>query len=152
MLSAGIEKHAEFHTVLGMLAARSGELLNYSAIANNAGVRSVTIKEWVALLERTRLIFLLRPCESNLNKRLIKAPKLYFLDTGLAVRLQGWTDVKPLMSSPQAGYLFETLVFAEIVKFIDNYAKQWRVFFWRTKDGEEINFVIQTDQGIAVAG
>jgi predicted AAA+ superfamily ATPase len=107
-------------------------------------VGSVTVKEWVNLLERADLIYLLKPYFNNLNSRLIKTPKLYFLDTGLAVRLQGWSDPTPLLVSPQAGALFETLVLAEIVKFMHNYGKVWELFFWCTKEGEEVDFIIKT--------
>lgn len=146
VMSAGIQKLSAFHTVLGLLAARTGQLLDYSNIANDSGISSVTVKEWIGLLERADLVHCLKPYFSNLNTRLIKSPKLYFLDTGLATRLQGWTDSVPLMSSLQIGPLFETLVFAEIIKFIRNYQKDWSLFFWRTKEGEEIDFILQTDR------
>lgn len=147
VLSAGIQKIAEFQTVLRLLAARTGQLTDYSAIANDSGIRSVTVKEWSGLLEQASLIYFLKPYHSNLNKRLIKSSKLYFLDTGLASRLQGWANQEPLSISPQAGALFETLVLAEIVKFISNYQKNWNLFFWRTKEGEEVDFIIQTANG-----
>lgn len=147
VLSAGIQKLSEFHTVLGLLAARTANLIDYSGIANDSGLSSPTIKEWVGLLERADLIYSLKPYFSNLNKRLIKTPKIYFLDTGLAARLQGWSDVLPVLSSPQLGGLFETLVFAEIVKFIRNHRKDWQLFFWRTKEGEEVDFVLKTEKG-----
>jgi predicted AAA+ superfamily ATPase len=134
-----------------MLAARTAEFLNYSAFANHSGVKSVTVKEWVSLLERSQIVSLLPAFSSNLNKRLIKSPKLHFLDTGLAVRLQGWTEAVPFSISPQAGHLFETLVFAEIMKFISNFGKDWRVSVWRTKEGEEVDFVIETDKGQLLA-
>ncbi len=146
VLSAGIQKITQFHTVLSMLAARTGQLLDFSDIARDSGVSSVTVKEWASLLERADLIYLLRPYFTNLNKRLIKTPKLYFLDTGLAARLQGWQDATPLMTSPQIGALFETLVLAEIVKFIRNYNKDWQLFFWRTKEGEELDFILKTSE------
>lgn len=146
LMSAGIQKVSEFHTVLGLLAARTGQLLDFSDIARDSGVSSVTVKEWVSLLERADLIYLLKPYFNNLNKRLIKSPKLYFLDSGLAVRLQGWQDPMPLFNSPQIGALFETLVFAEIMKFIRNYRKDWQIFFWRTKEREEIDFILQTSK------
>lgn len=146
LMSAGIQKTAEFHTILGLLAARTAQLCNYSDLAKDSGISSVTVKEWVGLLERADLIYLLKPYFSNLNKRLVKTPKLYFLDTGLAVRLQGWQDAMPLLSSPQIGGLFESLVLAEMVKFIRNYRKDWQLFFWRTKEGEEIDFVLQTGE------
>lgn len=85
-----------------------------------------------------------RTTEAGIVPRLIKTPKLYFLDTGLAARVQGWRDSAPLFTSPQISALFETLVLAEIVKFIRNYRKDWQLFFWRTKEGEEIDFVLKT--------
>lgn len=146
VLSAGIQKINEFHTVLGLSAARTGQLLDYSDIAKDSGVRSVTIKEWLSLLERADLIYLLKPYFNNFNKRLIKSPKLYFLDTGLATRLQGWSEVTPLLQGPYAGNIFETLVLAEIVKFIRNYRKPWQLFFWRTKEGDEVDFLLETSK------
>ncbi len=151
VLSAGINKQSEFHSVLGLLAARTAGILNYSDIAKDSGVKSVTVKEWVSLLERSSLIYLLRPFESNLNKRLIKSPKLHFLDTGIACRLQGWSEIEPLSRSPQIGHLFESLVLAEIVKFMNNYGKTWQLFYWRTRDGEEIDFVIKTESNKIIA-
>lgn len=149
VMSAGIQKLSAFHTVLKLLSARTGLETKYTEISNNSGgVTSVTVKEWTGLLERADLVYLLQPYSSNLISRLIKTPKLYFLDTGLAARLQGWSDPTPLLNSPQIGSLFETLVLAELVKFIRNYRKDWELFFWRTKDGtEEIDFIIKTADG-----
>lgn len=147
IMSAGIQKISAFHQVLGLAAARTGQLLDFSNIASDSGITSVTVKEWIGLLERADLVYLLKPYFNNLNKRLIKTPKLYFLDTGLATRLQGWQESFPLFNSPQIGALFETLVFAEIIKFIRNHQKNWSLFFWRTKEGEEVDFVLKTDDG-----
>jgi len=147
VLSAGVQKQDAFHVMLGLLAARTGMLLDYTSIARDAGIQAITVKEWVSLLERSSLVYCLQPYANNLNKRLTKTPKLYFLDTGLAVRLQGWQEQTPLMRSPQVGPLFETLVFAEIMKFIQNHGKQWQLYFWRTKEGEEIDFLIVTEKG-----
>lgn len=147
VLSAGVQKQDAFNIVLGLLAARTGMLLDYTSIARDSGIQSVTVKEWVSLLQRTSLVYCLKPYSSNLNKRLTKAPKLYFLDTGLAVRLQGWREQMPLLTSPQAGALFETLVFSELMKFIQNYGKDWQLYLWRTKEGEEIDFLLITASG-----
>lgn len=147
VVSAGIIKKKEFHTVLGMLASRTGNILNHSSLAQDSGVKSVTIHEWISVLERTALLYLLPPLESNLNKRLTKSPKVYFLDTGLVTRLQGWMDIQPILASPQAGALFETLVLAEIVKFISNFGRNWKIFLWRTKEGEEVDFIIDNGKG-----
>ncbi|PIQ43372.1 MAG: hypothetical protein COV52_02150 [Gammaproteobacteria bacterium CG11_big_fil_rev_8_21_14_0_20_46_22] len=151
VLSAGVQKQGAFNIVLGLLAARTGMLLDYANIAKASGVQAVTIKEWVSILQRTTLVYCLKPYASNLNKRLTKTPKFYFLDTGLAARLQGWQDCTPLLTSPQAGALFETLVFAEIFKFIQNYGKGWQLYMWRTKEGEEIDFLIVTQSGKVIA-
>lgn len=147
MLSAGIQKMSEFLTVLRLCAARTSHETDYSDIQKDSGVSSVTVKEWINILERADLVYQLKPYFNNLNKRLIKRSKLYFLDTGLAARLQGWSESLPMLNSPQIGGLFETLVFAEIIKFKRNYAKDWELFFWRTKDGQEIDFLIQTARG-----
>ena len=146
-MSAGIQKQAAFSSVLGLLAARTGMLLDYANIARDSGIQAVTVKEWVGILQRTSLVYCLQPYANNLNKRLTKTPKFYFLDTGLAARLQGWQEQLPLLTSPQAGPLFETLVLAEIIKFIQNYNKEWQVYFWRTKEGEEVDFLIVTSSG-----
>ena len=147
ILSAGVQKMAEFLTVLRLCAARSSQETDYSDIQKDSGVSSVTIKEWISILERADLVYQLRPYFNNLSKRLIKRPKLYFLDTGLATRLQGWSESLPLLNSPQIGGLFETLTLAEIIKFIRNYRKSWELFYARTKDGQEIDFIIRTTQG-----
>lgn len=144
LASAGIQKLSEFHTVLGLLSARTGQLVDYVNIANDSGVSSVTVKEWISVLERADLIYILKPYFNNQNKRLIKTPKIYFLDTGLTARLQGWSESIPLSNSPQAGGLFETLVIAEFVKFIRNTQKNWELYFWRTKEGEEIDLLVRT--------
>ncbi len=151
VLSAGVHKQESFSIVLALLAARTGMLLDYTNVARDSGVRAVTIKEWVSILQRSALVYCLKPFSNNLNKRLTKAPKFYFLDTGLAVRLQGWRDQTPLATSPQMGALFETLVFCEINKFIQNSGKDWQLFLWRTKEGEEIDFLIRTSLGKTIA-
>ena len=100
---------------------------------------------------RTHVFYLLPPCERNLNNRLLKTPKIYFLDTGLCTRLQGWADSTPPMQSPQIGGLFETLVLAEIVKMTRNFSLNWKVSVWRTKEGEEVDFVTDIGNGNVMA-
>lgn len=150
MLTMGIQKQASFSTLLRLLAARTGMLLDYTSIGNEAGIAAVTVKEWVGVLAHNQFVHCLQPYANNLNKRLIKTPKCYFFDTGIAARLQGWQSMTPMLVSPQVGALFETLVFAEIFKFIQNYGKDWQLYFWRTKDGEEIDFVIITANGCVI--
>lgn len=141
--SAGIEKQSEFSKVLGLIGARVGQLINYSELAKDSGVKSVTVKEWIGILSQSQLTYVLLPYESNLNTRLIKSPTIYFWDTGLATRLQGWSEKQPMLNSPYIGSLFENLVLAEILKFKLNHLKTWPLYFWRTKEGEEVDFVVE---------
>jgi predicted AAA+ superfamily ATPase len=149
--SAGIEKINEFNKVLGLIASRVGQLVNYTDIAKDSGVKNVTVKEWIGILSYSQLVYILPPYESNLNNRLIKSPKIYFWDSGLAVRLQGWTEVAPMIQSPYIGQLFENLVLGEIIKFKQNHLKNWAIHFWRTKEGEEIDFIIEADNKKVIA-
>lgn len=145
VLSAGILKSREFLKFIRLLAGRVSGLLDYSSLANDAGVDSKTIKEWVSVLEKMHVISLVMPYSTNLSSRLTKSPKIYFIDTGLACRLQGWTSSEPILTSPQQGSLFENLVFSEIYKLNINFDLGWQIFHWRSKDGEEIDFLIQKD-------
>jgi predicted AAA+ superfamily ATPase len=144
--SAGVSKLNEFQTVLGLLAARTGQFLNISEVAGAAGVDQKTVTSWIGELQRNHIIELVPPYRSNLSKRITKMKKLYFYDVGLCARLQGHTDENLLWNSAQAGGLFETLVFSEIVKTRDNFLKNWRLFTWRTKEQNEIDFVLQTEK------
>jgi predicted AAA+ superfamily ATPase len=143
VLAAGIQKSREFLFFIKLLAGRTGQLVDFSALANESDVDSKTAKDWISILEKMHIIALVQPFHSNLSKRLTKAPKLYFIDTGLACRLQGWTSSEAMLTSPQQGHLFETLVFSEILKTKQNYLLDWNVFHWRTKDGEEIDFLLE---------
>src|SRR5690606_7582054 len=107
------------------------------------GIDSKTVKDWLSILERMHVISLLMPFSSNLSKRLIKSPKVYFTDTGLACRLQGWSSSAPILTSPQQGHLFENLVYCELLKMNNNEQLGWQFYHWRSRDGEEIDFLIQ---------
>jgi len=119
--------------------------MNHSALAKLVGIKTSTIDDWVSILEKMKIISLAQPFSSNLSKRLIKSPKIFFLDTGLACRLQGWSSAEPIITSPQLGPLFETLVYSEIYKFIINHQKNWKIYHWRTRDNEEIDFILQLE-------
>jgi predicted AAA+ superfamily ATPase len=143
VLAAGIQKSREFLKFVRLLAGRIGGVLDMAGLGRDAGVDSKTIKEWISVLESMHIISLVMPFSSNLSSRLIKSPKVYFIDTGLACRLQGWTSAEPILTSPQQGGLFENLVFSEIFKLNTNYQLGWQIFHWRSRAGEEIDFVIQ---------
>lgn len=140
--TAGIEKIHEFIQLTRLLAGRVGELLNYESLGNDAGITGKTANDWVSLLAKNRIVHLLQPFHSNLNKRLIKMKKPYFLDTGLCVRLQSHQEMGTLLTSAQAGHLFENLIVAEAIKTKDHFLKDWDLFFWRTKEKVEIDLII----------
>jgi len=140
---AGIEKLGEFQTVLRLLAARTGQFINVNEISLAAGVEQKTVQSWISILQRNFIIELVPPFFSNLSKRITKMKKLYFYDTGLCARLQGHSDASAMWNSPQAGALFETLVFSEIAKTKTNFLKEWQFFTWRTKEKNEIDFILQ---------
>lgn len=139
-----------FMKFLTAVAARTGELLNYGNIASDVGVSEPTIKKWISILERTGIIYLLQPYSANALKRAIKAPKLYFRDTGLACYLTRWLTPEALKVSAVAGNMFETFVVSEILKSFSNEGMDYRfsVFYYRGKDkkshGEnEIDIIIE---------
>jgi predicted AAA+ superfamily ATPase len=142
VLAAGISKAPDFIKLCRLLASRVGQLLNYSELAKNIGVEANTVKAWIHSLQRMGIVYLLEPYANNLSKRLIKSPKIYFWDSGIACRLQGWSDYLPILTSPQAGFLFENMVLAEIVKLKTNFGLDFDIFHWRTKDQEEVDFVL----------
>lgn len=144
--SGGVEKLDEFQTVLRLLSARTGQFLNVNEVAQTAGVSQKTVQHWIDLLQRSFLVALVPNFSTNLSKRVVKMKKLFFLDVGLCVRLQGHVAVDPLWHSPQIGSLFETLVHAEIVKTRDNHLRDWQVFSWRTKEKAEIDFILQAGE------
>jgi uncharacterized protein len=141
---AGIEKSAEFLALLRLLAARNGQFLNFAELAQAIGVDGKTVKAWVELLRRNFIVGLIEPWASNLSKRIVRMSKIHFYDVGLCARLQGHPSEETILQSPQAGALFESLVFGEIVKTKSNYLLNFDLFTWRTKEGAEIDFVTKT--------
>ena len=132
-----------FRRFLGLCAARTGQLLNYSSLAADAGVSHPTAMAWISLLETSFIIHLLRPHHANFNKRLIKMPKLHFIDTGLACSLLGIEEASQLISHPLKGALFETWVVAELLKQRLNEGQRSNLFHWRDKTGHEIDVLAE---------
>ncbi len=141
----GIQKRREFEIFLKLCALRTGQLVNYDEMGRDAGVSAKTAKDWLGILEDSFVLKLVHPYHSNRSKRLIKTPKMYFLDTGLCSYLAGWRDPEQLRLSPFAGAIFETAIFCEITRCLSNRAKDFQIFYWRTKDGEEIDFLVETN-------
>lgn len=139
-----------FTRFLTCIAARTGEILNYTNIASETGVSEPTIKKWVSILERTGIIYLLQSYSSSSLKRAIKAPKVYFRDTGLVCYLTRWLTADALKVSAVAGNIFETFVVSEILKSYSNEGKNYdfNIFYYRGKDRSsvrenEIDLVIE---------
>lgn len=143
VVAAGIEKRAAFSKALQLIAGRLGQLFNASDIAKNIGVDTSTLKAWVGIFEQNGILRTVSPFHSNLNQRLIKTPKIYFEDIGLAVRLQGWSEYEPILPSPYFGSLFENLVLIEISRFFTNRGALPDIFCLRSKDQVEVDFLVQ---------
>lgn len=134
---------AAFDRFLRLCAARSGHLLVVSELARDCSVDQKTIGAWITALEACFVVRTIRPYFRNFGKRLVKAPRLYFLDTGLACRLLDITNVQQLAVHPLRGALFETWCFAELTKFFANRGLKQSIWSWRTSDDIEIDFLIQ---------
>lgn len=135
-----------FETFLKLCAARTGQILNIANLANDAGVTHNTAKHWLSILEASYIITLLRPHYKNFNKRIIKSPKLYFWDTGIASFLLNIVSVDHLNNHPLKGSLFETFVVTELFKQSFNNIKTPNFYYWRDNIGNEIDLVLEYTQ------
>ncbi len=134
-----------FSRFVRLCAGRNGQLLNLSSLANDCGVTHTTSKRWISILETSFIVFLLRPHFKNFSKRLIKSPKLYFLDTGLLSYLLKIRSAEDLRIHAQYGSIFESFVISELLKNYLNRGAEHPIFFWRDSTGNEIDILI--DQG-----
>ncbi|MEN8158145.1 MAG: ATP-binding protein [Bacteroidota bacterium] len=132
-----------FERFLRLCAGRVGQLLNMNSMAAEVGVDVKTIGSWIGVLETSFIVFRLQPYHKNYKKRIVKMPKLYFYDTGLAVALMGLESVSQLSISPFRGALFENLVIVEFLKRLYNNGKTNNLFFWRDNTGNEIDLVLE---------
>ena len=132
-----------FQRFLKMCAARCGQLLNMTALANDCGVTHKTVAAWLSVLEAGYVVFLLPPHHRNFGKRLVKTPKLYFHDTGLAAYLMGIADAQHLGIHCARGALFENWVISELLKQRYNQGLPSNLFFWRNNTGEEVDVVVE---------
>ncbi|MFN5064104.1 MAG: ATP-binding protein, partial [Pseudomonadota bacterium] len=142
----GISKRREFEIFVKLCALRTGQLINYESLASDAGVSPATAKQWLSILEDSFLIKIVHPYASNRNKRLVKTPKIYFIDSGLAAYIAGWREPEVLAHGPMGGAFFESAIFGELLRFFSNRAKSFEISFWRSRDGEEIDFIVEADQ------
>lgn len=137
-----VGKLNEFYNFVVFLAARTGQELKYDEIAKQIGVSAPTVKTWISILEASGIIFLLKPYSSSVSKRLVKTPKLYFMDTGLVAHLTRWPNAEVLMNGNMAGAILETYVVTEIVKSYLNSGKSLNnLFYYRDFDQKEIDLL-----------
>ncbi len=139
----GVRDLGAFQTFLRLAAARTGQVLNLVDLARDVGVSPPTVRQWLSVLEASHLVFLLRPYLENFGKRLIKAPKLYWLDTGLVCFLLGLKDEDAVLRGPMAGALFETAVVAEIAKVFHHRGLPPALWYWRSREGHEVDLLVE---------
>jgi predicted AAA+ superfamily ATPase len=132
-----------FQNFLRTIAARSGQLLNLADIGRDLGIALNTVKQWMSILEATFQIIILRPYFVNIGKRLVKTPKVYFIDTGTLCYLAGLKDAEHAASGPLGGVIFETGVVAEIMKRYVHSGQEPHLYFWRTSHGSEVDIIVE---------
>lgn len=139
-----IENTLTFNRFLQLCAGRTAQQLNISALSNETGIEIKTVQAWLSILQSSYIIHLLPPYHKNFNKRVVKTPKLYFLDTGLACSLLGIREKKELENSHFRGALFENYVIMEILKQKFNQGSNSGFYYWKENNGLEIDLLIDT--------
>jgi predicted AAA+ superfamily ATPase len=139
---------SRFQAFLRLLAARSAQLLDLSGLSRDLGVAVNTVKAWLSVLEATYQVVVLRPYFSNAGKRLVKAPKVYFMDVGTLCYLAGLRDPMHAMAGPMGGAIFETAVIGEVYRTLAHRGVEPRLYFWRTATGTEVDLIVETDSGL----
>lgn len=134
----------QFQSFLRALASRCAQLLNLTAMARDLGVGVNTVKAWLSVLEATHQVIVLRPYFANVGKRLVKTPKVYFMDTGTLCYVAGLRDPEHAAAGPMGGAIFETAVVTEVVKTFLHRGEEPMVYFWRTASGTEVDLVVET--------
>ncbi|MBN6070862.1 ATP-binding protein [Aggregatibacter actinomycetemcomitans] len=143
-----ITNTTDFTRFMVALASRSGELLNYSNVAQEVGVSNETIKRWTAILQTSGIIYLLQPYSNNHLKRTIKTPKIYFLNTGLMAYLTKWLTPETISKGAKSGQFFESFVVSEIIKSFTNNGIEPPLYFYRNTNQKEIDLIIEYDRTI----
>ena len=136
----------QFEKFMVAIAARTGQLLNIADVAKDTGISKQTAEKWLSILIASNVVYVLKPYYTNVLKRLIKTPKVYFLDTGLASYLVGWDNAQVLQNGAMSGAIFETFVMGEIIKSWtnkDGVTPNMNFYFFRDKDGNEIDLLIK---------
>jgi len=142
-LVKNVEDLSTFQRFLGLCAGRIGQLLNIASLASDCGISPNTARSWLSLLEASYIIFLAQPHFRNFSKRLIKSPKLYFYDTGLACSLLQITASNQIHNHYLRGGLFESFVMSELHKYFFNRGLRPPLYFWRDKQGHEVDVIVE---------
>ena len=132
-----------FQTFLGLCAGRVGQLVSLASLASDCGVTQPTAKAWLSVLSASYLVNLLPAYHGNINRRLVKAPKLHFYDSGLLCRLLGIASAEQLKTHPLRGNIFETWVFSELAKIRFNHGQSNGMFYYRDRKGLEVDLIIE---------
>lgn len=135
----------QFQRFMRLMASRCGQLLNLNAVANDLGIAQTTARDWLTVLEASYIAFRLPPFHTNFGKRLVKTPKLYFHDTGLAAWLMGVTTADAMNIHPMRGALFENLCIADYLKHLRHQGLPAVPYFWRDNIGNEVDLLIEKD-------
>ena len=146
---SAIQDLGAFQLFLKLVAARTGQLLNMQSLGSDAGVSDKTVKHWLSILETCYLIHYLRPHLANFGKRLVKMPKIYMTDVGLAASLLGIRDAGQARAHPLRGALFETMVVNEFLKNRLNAGLRDPLWFWRDNIGTEVDLILERGNEIA---
>lgn len=133
-----------FQQFIRLLAGRIGQIANYTSLSNDIGVSATTVKNWISVLEASFVVFELTPYFQNISKRVIKSPKIYFNDTGLASFLMGIETPDQALRDPLRGGLYENLIIVEILKKFFNSGNRPDLFFYRDTHGNEVDLIIRT--------
>jgi len=141
---------SQFRNFISIVALRTAQELHYDEIANTTGIDVKTCKRWLSILETSGIIYLLQPYMANMSNRIIKAPKLYFMDTGLCAYLCKWPDSKMLENCAMSGAFFETYVVSELIKNFISFNKNPKDYFYyyRDIDQKEIDLLFVNEEGI----
>ncbi len=145
-----IRENLVFQKFMRLCAGRTGQLLNYASLADDCGIGATTARVWLSILEAGFIVFRLQPHHRNFGKRMVRRPKIYFLDPGLAAHLMGIENSGQIATHPLRGALFETWVFAELLKSRLNCGLSPNLYFWRDNHGHEVDF-IQDDESKIIA-
>lgn len=132
----------QFELFVRLCAGRTGQIFVASNLAGEVGVSVPTIQSWLSILEASYLVYMLQPLHANINKRLIKSPKIFFYDTGLAAFLSGINEPTQLFNHPLKGSLFENLVVMEVLKNKYNHFKPYQLYFYRDSNGNEVDLIL----------